>query len=99
MQALFAHILNQGQIEAFQGDRPVGHNLRNMVGGKKGIRKAKHQERTCRGTINETHGGLKYSYAGAFGADKRPCDVKAVFWQQLVEVVTRNATRNVRKAF
>ena len=95
MQALFAHILNQSEIETLQSNRLVGHNFRHVVSSTEGIGKTKHQERTRGRAIYEVYCGLQYGNAGAFSTDKRSCYVKAIFWQQLIQIIARNTTWNI----
>ncbi|HLX59199.1 MAG TPA: hypothetical protein VKR83_19450 [Ktedonobacteraceae bacterium] len=98
MQVLLAHILDQDVIEALKRNGPVGHNLGNVVGGNIGIGESEHQQRASGGAGDEAHSGFQHGDAGALGAYQRARNVKAVFRQQLVEVVAGNAARYVGEA-
>ena len=90
MQVLLAHALDQGIIEAFERNRLVGHNLWDVIRGNVGIGETKHQQRASRRTVDEAHGGFQHGDTRTFATNQRPRNVKAVFWQQLVEVVAGN---------
>ncbi|HKF35379.1 MAG TPA: hypothetical protein VKB35_00645 [Ktedonobacteraceae bacterium] len=98
MQVLLTHILDQDVIEALERNGLVGHNLGDTVGSNVGIGEAEHQQHASGGAGDEAHSGFQHRDAGALGAHQRTRNVKAVFRQQLVEVVAGNAARYVGEA-
>src|SRR6185437_57530 len=69
-----------------------------MVACRRDIRIGNHQQNAVLRTVNEPCLRTQNESACALGSNQCPRDVKAVLWQQIVEIVTRNATRNMRKA-
>ncbi len=96
MQMVFVHETDQLVVDAFETGRLVFHDLRAVVGRVKNIRVAEDQQRTDRRIVDQLHRRLENGHASAFAASERARDVKALFRQQIVEVVTGNAPRNFR---
>src|SRR5207237_8103933 len=58
-----------------------------------------HEQRTHPRIRNQLQRRLKDDDTAAFRSHQRACDVKSVLWQQLVQIVSRNAARNSWKTF
>jgi len=69
-----------------------------MIGTLKNIGVGDHKKHARWRTFDEAAGGFEDGDARAFGADQCAGDVKAVFGEQIVEVVSGDATRNVGEA-
>jgi hypothetical protein len=48
-----------------------------------------------RWTVDKVEGRLKDRGAGAFRANQRACDMETVLWEQLIQVIARDPTRNL----
>ena len=73
------------------------HDLGNMVGTYEDIRPSDHQKSASRRAFNQAASSFENRDACAFGADERPRDMKATFWKEVVQVVSGDATRDIRK--
>ena len=73
-------------------------DLHEMITGGIDIRVAEHQERASGRTIHQANGCFEDGDAGTFCANQGPRNMKPVFWQEWIEVITRDAARNVGKA-
>ena len=85
-------------VEAFQADWPVREDLHDVVSSSEGIGISEHQQRALLGTVYQACGRFEHRDTGTLGADQCPGDMKAVFRQQLIQVIARNTARNIRKA-
>ena len=85
-------------VQSFQRDRSELHHIGRCVGGAADIGEAEYRDRALLRTRYEPGLGLQRDGAGAFGADQCARDVEIVFRQQLIEVVTRDAPLDFRKA-
>jgi hypothetical protein len=73
----------------------VLEEIHQIVGCREVVRVAEHDERAHRRPLDEAHGRLEDDRAGALAAHERPPDVKAVLGEELVEVVSGDAPRDV----
>src|ERR1019366_7540707 len=85
------------EVHAFVADGAMLHDLRDVVGADVNIGPSDNEQHARRGTLDEAAGGFENGDASAFGADQRARHVKAAFGEQVVEVVSGNAARNVGK--
>src|SRR5260221_13483836 len=69
-----------------------------MITGGVNVGIAKHQERASRRAVYQANGCLQDGDTGTFRANQGPRDMEPVFWQELIEVVARDAARNVGEA-
>src|SRR5215469_12333530 len=76
----------------------MSQNLYEMITGSVDIGVAEHQERASGRTIHQANGCLENGDTGTFCTNQGPCNLESVFWQELIEVITRDTARNVRKA-
>ena len=88
---------NNGAVQALDRDGREFLVFGHRVGRDIDVGKTKHEDDTLRRALDQTHLGAQRQRAGAFGADQGPCDVEAVFGQQLIEIVARDAPLNIRK--
>src|SRR5208282_109606 len=84
-------------VETFEADGAMLHDLRDVVGADVDVGPSDDEEHPRRRTFDETAGGFENRDACAFGTDQRARHVKAAFGEQVVEVVSGNAARNVGK--
>src|SRR5437660_1534702 len=84
-------------VKTFEADGAMLHDLRDVVGTEINIWPSDEEQRPRWRTLDQTAGGFENRAASTFGADERARHVKAVFGEQVVEVVSGNATRNIRK--
>ena len=96
-QVLAPHEVHQHVVEAFQADGLVLQHERNRIGGKEGIGKRERGEHAERRAGAQIQRGRKHRDARAFAAHQSARYVKAVFGQQLVEVVAGDAARDAGK--
>ena len=97
-QMLAEHVVDHQAIEAFQADRLVLEHCGHVIGGDEGIGKAEHHQAAMLRAMFERAAGLEHGDAGALGAHQGAGYVKAVFRQQLVQVVAGDAAGNFGKA-
>ena len=95
MDVLLLHVLDEDVVEPFQADRPGFEDLRDVVARAVDVGVAEHQQRPGPAGWGPGAAGLEDGDAGALRADERPGDVEAVLGQQVVEVVARDAAREV----
>src|SRR5215467_10811791 len=69
-----------------------------MITGGINVRVAEHQERASGRAVDQANGCLEDRDTGTFCANQCPRNVESVFRQELIEVITRDAARNVGKA-
>ena len=73
------------------------HDLRDVVGAEIDIGPSDDEQHPRRRTLDEAASRFENRDASAFGADESARHVKAAFGEQVVEVVSGNAARNVGK--
>ncbi len=96
-QLLAQHVVDQQAIEAFQTDRLVREHCWHVIGGNEGIGKAKRHQPSMLGAVLQHAVRLQHGDAGALRPDQCAGYVKPVLRQQLVEVVSGNSPRDLRK--
>ena len=84
-------------VKAFEADGAVLHDLGNVVGAEINVGPSDDEQHSRRRTLDQSASRFEHRDASAFGADQRARHVKAVFGEQVVEVVSGNAARNVRE--
>src|ERR1700674_3764355 len=84
-------------VKGFEADGVMLHDLRDVVGAEIDIGPSDDDEHPRRRTLDQATGGFENRNASSFGADQRARHVKAIFGEQVVEVVSGNAARNVGK--
>ena len=92
---LRAVVVDQKVVKAFEANGFVLHNLRDVIGALINVGTADDQQHARRRTLDQAAGGFKNGDAGAFGTDECAGDVKAIFREQIVEVVSGDAARNI----
>ena len=85
-------------VESFEADGMVLHNFRNAIGTLKNIRISNDKEHPLRRTFDESASSFEHSNARTLGADQGASHIEIVFWKQLIQVVARDAARDVGKA-
>src|SRR6266480_864861 len=65
-----------------------------MVAASVNVWIAEHEQRACRRTFDQARCCLEYSNTRTFGSNQCSSYIKAIFWQQLIQVVARDAARN-----
>ena len=65
-----------------------------MVAASVNVWIAKHEQSACRGTFNKARCCLEYSNTRTFSSNQRSSYIKTIFWQQLIQVVARDAAGN-----
>src|SRR3984885_3336999 len=83
-------------VETFEADGAVFHDLRNVVSANANVGPSDYTQHARGRALHESAGGFENRRAGAFGADQRTRDVESIFGEQVIEVVTGDAARNVR---
>src|SRR6266699_715582 len=76
----------------------MSKDLHEMITGGIDVGVAEYQERASGRAVDQANGSFEDSDTGTFRANQGPRDMEAVFRQELIEVVARDAARNVRKA-
>ena len=94
---LRAQRVGDGIVEAFEADGFVREDLGHVVGCNEGVGKGDADQTPKRRACREPERRLEHGRTRAFAADERTRDVKAVFRQELVQVVAGHAARNARK--
>src|ERR1039458_6187786 len=97
VHAFAAARVDHDVVKTFEADRVVLHDLRHVVGADVNIGPSDDEQHTRRRTLDEAAGGFENRDASSLGADERARHVKAAFREQVVEVVSGNAARNVGK--
>src|SRR3989440_966444 len=65
-----------------------------MVAANVNVWIAEHEQRACRRTFDQARCCLEYSNTRTFSSNQRSSYIKAIFWQQLIQVVARDAAGN-----
>src|SRR5271163_2403625 len=73
------------------------HDLRNIIGTDINIGPSHHQQHACRRTLDQTASCFEDGDASSFRTDQGARDMKAAFGEQVVQVVSGDATWNVGK--
>ena len=92
------HPARETIVERFERGRLELHQLGDVVAGLEDVGVAQHDQAARRRAVDEPQRRFQDRHAGSLGADQRPRDVEAVLGQELVEVVARDAPRNVGEA-
>jgi hypothetical protein len=88
-------VLHQTVVHALAADRPVGHDLGDVIGGFVHARIAEHHERPGRRVRDQMQRRLEDQDAGTFAAHEGLSDVEAVLGKQRREIEPGNAARDV----
>ncbi len=94
-----SHEIDEQMVEAFEADGAVIEGARDGVGSQKSVRESQHRKNAEGRTGGEVKLRRDNCRAGAFTADQGAGDVKAVFGEQLVEVIAGDAARDTGKLF
>src|SRR2546421_1015265 len=65
-----------------------------MVAASVNVWIAEHEQSACRGTFDQKRCCLEYGNARTFSTNQRACYIKAIFWQQLIQIVARDTAGN-----
>src|SRR5436305_13845935 len=65
-----------------------------MVTGSVNVWIAEHKQRACRGTFDQARCCLEYSDTRTFSTNQCSSYIKAIFWQQLIQIVARDTAGN-----
>ncbi len=84
-------------VETFERLRPMREHPGHLVGGQINIVEAEHDQAQPARARHELERGAERDCERAFGARDRARQVKAVFRQELVEIVARDAPRDFRE--
>ena len=95
MQVLLLEIFDQHVVDAFERHRRTGEQLLDVIGGLVDARVAEHHQRACAWPRHQAYRGLQDRGARALGTDQRAGRVEPVLRQKLVEIVARDAARNL----
>ncbi len=90
--------VDDAALEPFEADRRRLENRGHVIGRRKRVRIAEADEHAVLRAVDEPQRRAEHDRARAFGADERPGDMEAVLGKKLIEVVARDAARNLRKA-
>src|SRR5690242_7683616 len=99
MHPFETHVFDQLVIDCFTCNWAVLQNLWNMIRGGIDIRISKHYQRAHGGAGHQTNYCLQDCDASPLGAYQGASYVKAIFREQLIEVIAGNAARDGRIAF
>ena len=92
------HVLDQRVVHSFNGDGPVLAGHRDVVGRAVPVRVAHDEERDAPRLRNELERRLEDRHARRLGADEGARDLESLLGKELVEVVARDAPRDLRVA-
>src|ERR1051326_5049236 len=95
MEPLSFHVLDQNVVDPFHANRLRGEDIGDVIGGAVHVRVSEDDERSCRRTLDESHGRLEDRDTGSFAANECAGDVEAILGEQLIEIITRDAARNL----
>ena len=99
MQPLEYHVLDQVVIHPFQAHGLVLHNLRDMVAGFIHRRIAKNYQRALASLRNQMQLRFQNRHTGSLGAYQGARNIETVFSEQLIEVISRYSSRDLRIFF
>ena len=97
VHAFVAARIDHDVVKTFEANGAMLHDSRNVVSADINVGPSDDEKYARRRTLDEAAGGLENGDARSFGANESAGYVKAVFRKQVIEVVSRNATRDVRK--
>ena len=92
------HVLDQRVVHPLDRDRLVLARDRDVVGGAELVRVADGEERDARRLRDQLERRLEDRHARRLRADERARDLEPLLREQLVEVVARDAARDLRIA-
>ena len=98
MILLRAAVVDQKIVEAFEADGLVLHDFRNMVGALINVGIGDDQQHALRRALDQAASRFENGDTGSFGSDERARNMKAVFRQQVIQVVAGDAARNIGKS-
>ena len=90
-----ARVLDEEVVDAFEADGLVRHDVGHVVGALVNVGIGDDQQHALGRTFDQAAGGFENGDAGAFRADQRARNVKAVFREQEIQVVAGDAARDV----
>jgi hypothetical protein len=96
VDALLLHVLHERVVHALEADGAVLADPRDVVPGPVHVLVAENGEHARRRAVNELELRLEHEHAGTLGAHERARHLETSLGQELVEVVTRDATGDVR---
>src|SRR5208283_432044 len=82
-------------VEPFQANRSMRHDLWNKVSTNVDVGPSDHEQHPRRGALDEPASRFENGGAGALGTNQRARNMETIFRQQVVEIVSGNATRNI----
>src|SRR6266404_2335739 len=95
VNAFSAARVDHDVVKTFEADGAMLHDVGDVVGTEINIGPSDNEQPPRRRTLDQAAGGFENRDASAFRADESTRHVKAVFGEQVVEVVSGNAARNV----
>ena len=95
VQPVGLHLVDQGAVEAFEGEQRVGQQLRHRLGGGIDVVIAQGHKAPLWGAGNEAHRRLGGKSARRLGAHQGPGHLHAATGRQLVQVEPADAAGDV----
>ena len=92
---LLVDVADKAGVDPFYRHRTEGQHVHDVVGRREDVGIPDHQKGTMRGPWDQDEPGLEHRHQRPFAADQRPRHVKAVFGQEIVEVVARDPPREL----
>ena len=84
-------------VKTFQADGAMLHDLGDVIGADVNIGPSDDEQHPRRWTLDQAAGSFEDRDASTLGPDQRAGHMEAVFGEQVVEVVSGNAARNIGK--
>ena len=98
MQSLLRHIVDEQMVDSLEADRPKGQDFGNVVGSLVDIAITQYNERARGRAGHQAERCLENRHARSLAPHQCARDVKAVFGQQLIEAISRNAAWDLGEA-
>ncbi len=98
VELFFLHVLHEMIVEAFKTDGLMREHFHDMIASRVDIGITQNDQRTRWRARDEAHGCFQHRHTSAFATDERARHVKAMLRQELGEVITRDAARDIGKA-
>ena len=95
IKALAAAGIDDDVVETFEANGAVRHDLWNKISTDVDIRPSDHYQHTGWRAFDEAAGRFEDGHAGALGTNERARNMEAAFREQMVEVVSGNAARDI----
>src|SRR5919197_598302 len=92
---LLLHVVRDRVVDALDPDRPLFPDLDDLVGSDVLVGISENEERPMARIVDQPQRRLERDRASRFGTDERARDMETALRQQLVEVVARDAARDL----